>query len=302
LIERFQGEDGARRLREALAASDLIAGDPVIADAVASVGVLRVLQGSDVLIKQGGSDNDLFIILSGETAVLVHGREVARRAVGDHVGEMALIDPSAKRSATVFAMSECVVLGISEPAFSKLAERYPVLWRRFAKQIADRLRQRGALVHPKREKPELFIGSSTESLELARAIQTGLKYDPVVVRIWTDGVFGASSYTLDSLESQLDASDFGALVLSPDDLVFSEGSGSHAPRDNVILELGMFIGRLGRKRTYLVQATGVDLKLPSDVDGVTPLTYVPGKAGDLAASIGPVCSELRELIAKHGPR
>ncbi len=36
-----------------------------------------------------------------------------------------------------------------------------------------------------------------------------------------------------------------------------------APRDNVVFELGMFMGCLGRERCFVVNEEGADLKLPS---------------------------------------
>ena len=35
----------------------------------------------------------------------------------------------------------------------------------------------------------------------------------------------------------------------------------------------MFIGRLGRKRTFLVEPRGEEVELPSDLKGITTLTY-----------------------------
>src|SRR5437773_11251776 len=123
MLTRFTGEDGQRRLREALKVSALIGGDAALADLIASsVTVFEVPAGS-VLITEGASDDDLYLILSGEVVVYVHNREVARRCSGQYVGEMALIDPSAPRSATVVAAKACVVGKISEPTFSKMADR-----------------------------------------------------------------------------------------------------------------------------------------------------------------------------------
>jgi CRP/FNR family transcriptional regulator, cyclic AMP receptor protein len=68
--------------------------------------------------------------LSGKCSVLVNGRVVASRSAGEHVGEMALVDPEAQRSASVTAVTDSVVAGITEPEFSALADRFPRLWRR----------------------------------------------------------------------------------------------------------------------------------------------------------------------------
>jgi predicted nucleotide-binding protein len=60
---------------------------------------------------------------------------------------------------------------------------------------------------------------------------------------------------------------FAVVLLTPDDIGgAAEGSQKPLPRQNVILELGYFIGRLGRERVCALK-TG-DLELPSDILGV----------------------------------
>jgi hypothetical protein len=121
-------------------------------------------------------------------------------------------------------------------------------------------------------RPSLFIGSSAEGRLVAQALQILLDH-ACKVTIWSQGVFGISEGTLESLIVALDESDFAVLVLTPDDVVTSRGSSAHAPRDNVVFELGLFMGALGRQRTYLVHDRTAGLKLPSDLAGITLATY-----------------------------
>lgn len=67
-------------------------------------------------------------------------------------------------------------------------------------------------------KPRLFIGSSTEGLPIARAIQEELQ-DIVYAKVWDQGTFKPSSTTLDDLLEILRESDFGIFVFSPDDIL-----------------------------------------------------------------------------------
>jgi CRP/FNR family cyclic AMP-dependent transcriptional regulator len=90
------------------------------------------------------------------------------------------------------------------------------------------------------------------------------------------------------------------LVFSPDDRVFSREVESNAPRDNIIFELGLGIGALGRERSFIVRPRGADLKIPTDLLGVTPLTYE--KDGELNARFEQVCADLTGAIRKRGPR
>lgn len=96
------------------------------------------------LIEQGASDTDLFLILSGEFSVTIDGRIVARKKAGEQVGEMAVVDPGAPRSASVNATCDSVVGRITEPDFSALADKHPRLWRRIALELASRLRNGNA--------------------------------------------------------------------------------------------------------------------------------------------------------------
>ncbi|SCE65163.1 Phosphoribosyl transferase domain-containing protein [Micromonospora viridifaciens] len=121
-------------------------------------------------------------------------------------------------------------------------------------------------------KPRLFIGSSTEGLEVARAIQFHLQRDAETV-LWADNVFAPTDYALESLERELQAADCGVFVLTPDDLVRSRGAQRKSPRDNVVLELGLFAGKLGRRRAVVVQPRGSNLKIPSDWLGINPVDY-----------------------------
>src|SRR5436190_768397 len=100
-------------------------------------------------------------------------------------------------------------------------------------------------------KPTLFIGTSGEGLAIARAIEVHLEKDAEVT-VWKDGVFGLGQGTLESLVNSLHKFDFAVLCLTPDDLITSREVTTQSPRDNILLELGLFIGRLGRERTFIV--------------------------------------------------
>ncbi len=98
-------------------------------------------------------------------------------------------------------------------------------------------------------------------------------------------------------------SDFAVLVLGPDDRVISRGDDNLAPRDNVVLELGLFIGAVGRRRVFLVMPAGLDVKIPTDLLGVTPVWYEPdGDPADLPARLRSACSDIRAALEKLGPR
>jgi CRP/FNR family transcriptional regulator, cyclic AMP receptor protein len=113
-----------------------------------------------------------------------------------------------------------------------------------------------------------------ESLHIVEAMRHELAHDPFIVQPWTSGVFGASNFPIDDLKRQLDESDFAVLVIGPD--VTSRGKRFLASRDNVIFELGLFMGALGRERTFIAQERGRDLKIPSDLFGLGTIRFAPG--------------------------
>jgi len=303
MIERFEGKDNRRTLVDALTEQQrIVAGDAAIAKSFADVGQLLEIEVGRDIITQHGEDRDLYLIVSGSFDIIVNGRSVARRATGNHVGEMVAVQPTQRRSATVKALEKSVVLKISPDDFTKIGDRFPIIWRLIAKELARRLEERNSLVSPPRDKTRLFVISSKEALPIARAIQNALSHD-FLVTVWTDGVFKASQYAIESLELVLDDSDFAVAVAQPDDMVIrpTRGETGMTPRDNVIFELGLFVGRLGRKRTFLVEPAGEEIKLPSDLAGVIALPYRFVSIKELPSSLGPVCNCIRDVIKEVGP-
>lgn len=174
MIARFQDEGGHARLITALRAQRIVSDDETLAEEIAKIAPLLQVEPNGEFIKQGATDNDIYLILSGKVSVRVNGREVAVLIPGLHVGEMALIDPAVRRSASVIAVEQTVMVKITEVSFSKLAEKFPALWRRLAVELGERLRQRGRFVSSPNPQPVVFIGSSAEKLDVAREIQLGV--------------------------------------------------------------------------------------------------------------------------------
>jgi predicted nucleotide-binding protein len=305
MISRFQGPDGKVRLITALRSQQIVQGEEAVAVLLADAAhLIQIEPGApnSEVIRQGATDNDIQLILNGSVSIRVNGREVARRTVGQHIGEMALIDPTARRSASVVALEQTVLATIPEPVFSSIAQAHPQLWRRLAVELGTRLRERGRHLRWPNERPFLFIGSSVESLPVARELQSSLAYDHVLVTVWTDGVFRASRTAVESLLATVAKSDFALLVLSADDTVISRDEEKAAPRDNCIFELGLFMGVLGCDRNFIVKPRGLDIKLPSDLLGITPLEYALGTPETLAPRIAPLSTAIRKVVNQFGSK
>lgn len=307
LVDRFVSESGKRLLLDALQDQRMVAGDTVLAERLSEIHPTGVAAGKSI-IEQGATTNSLFLIIAGRFDIIVNGRVVAQRSAGDSVGEMSAISPTQRRSATVTAAEESVVLEITEALFSDLTSIHPGICRVIAKELAKRLEQRNSLVTSTSDRLQVFIISSVEALPIARAIQNAFARDPFNVNVWTDGIFKASTYTIPSLEQAVDQSDFALAIVQPDDILATRRENDvPVARDNVIFELGLFIGRLGLPRTFLVEPWDVDVRLPSDFAGITPLGYKLNKeemsnAQRVAGAMGPACNQMRDLMNAMGPR
>lgn len=149
-------------------------------------------------------------------------------------------------------------------------------------------------------KPSLFIGSSSEGIEFARAVRGSLS-DIAETALWKDGVFSLGRTFIESLISAIGRFDFAALILTPDDQMTVRNDDTLGPRDNIIFELGLFMGRLGRERTFIIRPSSGPLKIPSDLAGVSLATYDwPRSDNDHHQAVGPACDLIRELIRDLG--
>jgi hypothetical protein len=112
------------------------------------------------------------------------------------------------------------------------------------------------------------------------------------------GSWPLGNATLETLENRLNDSDFAILVLSGDDLLQSRvGAPRPAPRDNVIFELGLFMGRLGRDRAFFFFPTTENFKFASDLFGITALPYMIDDRARAQSVVSPLCTQIEKQIA-----
>ncbi|GAB0152334.1 TIR domain-containing protein [Marinobacterium sp. BA1] len=147
-------------------------------------------------------------------------------------------------------------------------------------------------------KPKMFVASSVEGLTAAYTMQTNLQHDADVT-VWPQGVFNISEAPIDSLLEILNVCDYGAFVFNPDDVTLMRGENKAVVRDNVLFELGLFIGKLSKKRCFIIAPSEPAIHLPSDLWGFSIATY-DAEREDIAGAIGPACHEIRQAIKKHG--
>ncbi|HEX4756005.1 MAG TPA: nucleotide-binding protein [Candidatus Dormibacteraeota bacterium] len=122
--------------------------------------------------------------------------------------------------------------------------------------VAGAVQQRVFIVHGRND---------TVRLDVARFLESGATN--FEVKILTETI-NRGRTIIEKFEDEAGSSTFAVVLLTADD----EGGPRSAPerhpraRQNVILELGYFIGRLRRDKVAILYEPGVEL--PSDVDGV----------------------------------
>jgi len=146
-------------------------------------------------------------------------------------------------------------------------------------------------------KAKLFIGSSSEGRNVAYAIQESLSGDAYVT-VWDQGVFNLSHNYLQDLLSAKNNFDFAIFVFTPDDIAQIRDQQRLIPRDNVVFETGLFMGRLGANRVYFVKPQGYDnFQLLSDLSGISHGEYDSNRPdGNLPAALGPFCNKVRNNL------
>jgi CRP/FNR family cyclic AMP-dependent transcriptional regulator len=291
----FCGPSGRGNLFSAMRRQQLFAEVPGAADPFAEVAVIEHYPMGRLVIEQGAYDADVFLVLRGELGVVIGRDFVGVRRDGDYVGEMAAIDVGHPRSARVVARTNTVVARIAAADFRSLLATFPLLHRPITLALAARLRAREAFHRVRNEKPLVFLGSSSEQCVVADALHAGLlalDHDP---RHWLrDRVFKPSTFTMHGLDALARTADIAVLVLHPDDTAVTRGSDRPVPRDNLVLEFGLFAGAIGLQRTIGLRPRGA-VSLPSDLNGLTFIEYDAPKPG-IRFDASPICTAINEAL------
>jgi hypothetical protein len=150
------------------------------------------------------------------------------------------------------------------------------------------------------DRPRMFIGSSSEGKEIAQRLQAEL-LDFCDAELWTNGFFLPGDSNVESLLAASAEVDYAALVLTPDVLIEERGAEGRAPRGNVIFELGLFTGALGRHRAFAVYCTDDEVVIPSDWS-VTSAVYRRPTRGNTNAALTPATLAIRDAISRAEER
>ncbi|RBP69759.1 TIR domain-containing protein [Marinobacter nauticus] len=146
-------------------------------------------------------------------------------------------------------------------------------------------------------KPTVFIASSSEAISVAEAVHIKLEQE-LRVRLW-ENAFDLSSVTITTLIDKTKEADYSVFVFHPDDKSIIRDKEYSAVRDNVILELGMFIGALGLEKCFILVPKSAEtaFRLPTDLAGVTASFY-DDQEENLSDAVTGSCAKIKQVIKK----
>ena len=97
--------------------------------------------------------------------------------------------------------------------------------------------------------------------------------EPLII----DQLVSSGNTIIEKLEEYTDKVNFGIVLATPDDIGYSknnEENKKYRVRQNVVLELGMLLAKVGRAKVAILLSQAEDMEKPSDIDG---LIYIPFK-------------------------
>jgi len=142
-------------------------------------------------------------------------------------------------------------------------------------------------------KPKIFIGSSTAGYSIAEKVKNNLA-NVGDCFLWKDpNVWEPNRSTFENLLKMVSFFDFGIFVATADDLTLTNDKIVIEPRDNVILEMSLFLGAMGRDKAFLLVENGI--KLPTDFNGI----YMPHFDRNSDEEIRIACEAYAKKIEEH---
>jgi len=144
-------------------------------------------------------------------------------------------------------------------------------------------------------KKRIFIGSSSEELKLAESAKKILEPE-FEVTVWNESIWDTAVFKINNnfLHDLLKATlqyDFGILLGTTDDKVIVREQEMLQSRDNVLFELGLFMGRLGLSKCAFVVET--ELKILSDIKGLSLARFSKTEEGSFIDAISSVADLFR---------
>lgn len=108
---------------------------------IARLGTDLRFPAGAVLVREGTAGYEFFILVSGKAVVSRDGQDVAVLGPGDFFGELALLDGTSRRNATVVADTKVEAIVVSSQEFRALLREAPELTFKLLAAMGHRLQQ-----------------------------------------------------------------------------------------------------------------------------------------------------------------
>ena len=145
---------------------------PDVLQSLAEVAVDRSFQAGQVVLREGSTGRELYLIVQGQVEVVRGGDAeemvLARRGPGDFFGEMALVEAS-PRFATVRALEPTRLLEFSERDLRSVLVRQPLLLYYAIRVLSARLREADLQMIGDLQRKNRELGRAYRELQEAQA-------------------------------------------------------------------------------------------------------------------------------------
>jgi CRP/FNR family transcriptional regulator, cyclic AMP receptor protein len=106
---------------------------------IAKAGDEVTLPAGSLILDQGQTGREAFIVLSGSVLIKRNNKKVATAGPGTIVGELSLLDHG-PRTATVTCETDCTFLLLSQRTFLAVVDDVPALAHKLMASLASRIR------------------------------------------------------------------------------------------------------------------------------------------------------------------
>ncbi|MEY4362597.1 MAG: hypothetical protein RL391_1903 [Actinomycetota bacterium] len=107
---------------------------------IAKAGDEVTMTAGSLVVDQGQTGREAFVILKGSATVRRNGKKVATLGPGSVVGELSLLDHG-PRTASVVTDTDCLMLVISQRQFLGVLDSIPALSHKMLATLAGRIRE-----------------------------------------------------------------------------------------------------------------------------------------------------------------
>jgi len=107
---------------------------------IAKAGDEVTLPAGALIVDQGQTGREAFVVLEGSATVRRNGKKVATLGPGGVIGELSLLDHG-PRTASVTCDTSCVLLVLEQRSFVGVLDQVPALAHKMLSHLAGRIRE-----------------------------------------------------------------------------------------------------------------------------------------------------------------